>query len=42
MVNINPHTFWYKKLQAVLLDQIYVVSKGDPCMFMSKTVICVL
>ena len=33
---------WYGNLQNVLLDCGFVVSKVDPCIFMSKTVICVV
>ena len=33
---------WYKKLRNGLLERSFVVSKVDPCLFMSKTVICVV
>ena len=33
---------WYEKLQNGLLDRGFVMGKVDPCLFMSKTVICVL
>ena len=33
---------WYKKLRNGLLERGFVMSKVDPCMFMSKTVICVV
>ena len=33
---------WYEKLQNGLLDRIFMVSKVDSCMFMFKTVICVV
>ena len=33
---------WYKKLRNGLLESSFVMSKVDPCMFMSKTVICVV
>ena len=33
---------WYEKLQNGLLEHSFVTSKMDPCLFMSKTVICVV
>ena len=33
---------WYEKLQNGLLYQGFVMSKVDPCLFISKTVICVV
>ena len=33
---------WYEKLRNGLLDHVLVVGKVDPCLFMSKTVICVV
>ena len=33
---------WYKKLQNCLLERSFVMSKVDPCQFMSKTVMCVV
>ena len=33
---------WYEKLQNGLLDRGFVVSKVDPCVFMSKTIIYVV
>ena len=33
---------WYENLRNGLVDQGFVVSKVDTCMFMSKTVICVV
>ena len=33
---------WYEKLLNGLLERIFVVINVDPCMFMSKTVICVV
>ena len=33
---------WYEKFQNGLLDCGFVMIKVDPCMFMSKTVICVV
>ena len=33
---------WYEKLRNGLLERGFVTSKADPCLFMSKTVICVV
>ena len=33
---------WYEKLRNGLLERGFMVSKVDPCLFMSKTVICVV
>ena len=33
---------WYENLKNVFLDHGFVVSKVDPCLFMSKDVICVV
>ena len=33
---------WYEKLQNGLLERGFVMSKMDPCLFVSKTVICVV
>ena len=33
---------WYEKLRNGLLERGFVMSKVDPCLFMSKTVICVV
>ena len=33
---------WYKKLRNGLLERSFVMSKVDPCRFMSKTVIGVV
>ena len=33
---------WYEKLQNGLLERGFVMSKVDTCLFMSKTVICVV
>ena len=33
---------WYEKLQNSLLDRDFLTSKVDPCLFMSKTMICVV
>ena len=33
---------WYKNLRNGLLERDFVMSKVDPCLFMSKTVICVV
>ena len=33
---------WYEKLRNGLLQRVFVMSKVDPCMFMSKTVLCVV
>ena len=33
---------WYKKLRNGLLESGFVMIKVDPCLFMSKTVICVV
>ena len=33
---------WYENLQDGLLESGFVTSKVDPCLFMSKTVICVV
>ena len=33
---------WYEKLRNGLLERRFVMSKVDPCLFMSKTVICVV
>ena len=33
---------WYEKLRNGLLERGFVMRKLDPCLFMSKTVICVL
>ena len=33
---------WYEKLWNGLLERSFVMSKVDPCLFMSKTVICVV
>ena len=33
---------WYEKLQNVLLERGFVMSKMDPCLLMSNTVICVV
>ena len=33
---------WYEKLRNCLLERGFVMSKVDPCMFMSNTVICVV
>ena len=31
---------WYEKLQNGSLERIFAMRKVDPCLFMSKTVIC--
>ena len=33
---------WYEKLQNGLLERVFGMSKVDPCLFMSNTVICVV
>ena len=33
---------WYEKLRNGLLERGFVINKVDPCLFMSKTVICVV
>ena len=33
---------WYEKMRNGLLDRSFVMSKVDLCLFMSKTVICVV
>ena len=33
---------WYEKLRNGLVERGFVMSKVDPCLFMSKTVICVV
>ena len=33
---------WYEKFQNGLLQRGFVMRKVDPCLFMSKTVICVV
>ena len=33
---------WYEKLRNGLLERGFVMSKVDPCLFMSKTVICLV
>ena len=33
---------WYEKLRNGFLERGFVMSKVDPCLFMSKTVICVV
>ena len=33
---------WYENLRNGLLERSFVMSKVDPCLFMSKTVICVV
>ena len=33
---------WYEKLRNGLLERGFVISKVDPCLFMSKNVICVV
>ena len=33
---------WYEKLWNYFLERGFVMSKVDPCMFMSKTLICVV
>ena len=33
---------WYEKLRNGLLERGFVMSKVDPCLFMSKTEICVV
>ena len=33
---------WYEKLRNCLLERSFVTSKVDPCLFMYKTVICVV
>ena len=33
---------WYEKLRDGLLERGFVMRKVDPCLFMSKTVICVI
>ena len=33
---------WYEKLRNILLYRGFVMRKVDPCLFMSKTVICVV
>ena len=33
---------WYENLRNVLLERGFVMSKVDPCLFMSNTVICVV
>ena len=33
---------WYEKLRNGLLERSFVMSKVDLCLFMSKTVICVV
>ena len=35
-------SLWYEKLWNGLLERGFVMSKVDPCLFMSKTVICVV
>ena len=40
MVKPKPHTSGMKILLNGLLDSGFVVSKVDPCMFMSNTGIC--
>ena len=38
----NAARLWYEKLQNGLLDRSFVMSKLGSCMFVSKTVICVV
>ena len=33
---------WYEKLRNGLLERDFLMSKVDPCLFMSKTLICVV
>ena len=33
---------WYEKLRNGLLEHGFVMSKVDPCLFISKTVICMV
>ena len=33
---------WYEKLRNGLLERSFVMSKVDPCLFMSKPLICVV
>ena len=42
MVKPNPHASIMKSCKIVFLDCGFVVINVDPCMFMSKTIICVL
>ena len=39
---VEDTCLWYENLQNGLLYHSFVVSKLDPCVFMSKTIICVL
>ena len=41
-VQAESARIWYEKLQNGLLDHGFVMSKVYPCLFMSKTVICVV
>ena len=41
-VQAKDECLWYENLQNGLLDQGFVASKADNCMFMPKTVICVV
>ena len=42
MVKPKPHAYGMKKLRNGLLECSFVTSKVDLCLFMSKTVICVV
>ena len=41
MVKPNMHIYGMKRCE-LFLERGFVMSKVDPCLFMSKTVICVL
>ena len=42
MVKPKHKRIWYEKLRNGLLERSFVMRKVDPCLFMSKTVICVV
>ena len=42
MVKPKPHAYGMKSCKNGLLERSFVMSKVDPCPFVSKTVICVV
>ena len=42
MVKTKPHAYGMKSCEMVFLEPGFVMSKVDTCLFMSKTVICVV
>ena len=42
MVKPKPHAYGMKSCEMVFKSAVFLMSKVDPCLFMSKTVICVV